>query len=190
MATSKKQTEAIREWFLAPPPNGFWAEYPSDLCGGTRKKGSRGEALKAMLKLNPDEAERERILGNLKAQVRHDTMAKRSGEEIYRWPYCTTYINGYRFDDVIDSVADVKVKCDVGVCSHGDCGEECMGDSYKYCSTHIPEPPWLIKARKEGLAKAGLVWVRDEETFHEFSVRCKHYCLETHGVMLRKAQNG
>ena len=77
MAASKKQQDEIRECFMAPYPNGFWANYPADLCGDTRKKGSRGEALKCFIKMNPDESERERILGNLKAHLgvehaRHD----------------------------------------------------------------------------------------------------------------------
>ena len=186
MAASKKQQDEIKDWFLAPPPDGFWANYPSDLCGGTRNKGPRGDALKAMIKYAPDEPERARILANLIAQVKHDSDAKRKGEEVYRWPYATTYINGWRWDDTIDSVADVKIKNNAGICSHSECGNECHGESFMYCSTHIPEPQWLIKARKEGIAEMGLTWVREEETFHEFAMRCKHYCLATHGGMLKR----
>ena len=186
MAASKKQTEEIREWFLAPRPHGFWAEYPAELCGGSRKKGSRGEALKAMIKINPDEKERKRILMNLQAQVKHDMDAKRRGEDVYRWPYATTYINQWRFDDTIDSVADQKPEVSLGICKHGDCGDECHGPEFEYCAKHIPEPSWLIKARKDSIAKVGLVWDRENETFHQFAMRCKDYCITEHGGMLKR----
>jgi len=185
MAASKKQQDEIRDWFMAPMPDGFWVNYPADLCGGTRKKGPRGEALKSMIKINPDADERDRILASLKAQVSFDRKDSKNGDAC-RWPYATTYINQMRWEDTIDSVADIKQTVELGICQHGDCGEKVHGETFVHCAAHVPEPAWLIKARKEGLAKMGLTWVREEESFHEFAMRCKHYCLHTHGSMLER----
>lgn len=159
MAVSKKLEAEIREWFNAPQPDGFWVNYPTDLCSlgqanqASRWKGSKGEALKAILKVGPDEKERARILGNLKAQVRHDREALKRGDKVYRWPYCATYVNGWRFDDEIESVADIKPEEILGICSYKDCGEPCHGPNYPMCTEHTAEVNDRWKAERTRRAK-------------------------------------
>lgn len=161
----KAEEQAIKDWFSAPQPDGFWVNYPTDLCsiGNTvsaRWKGHKGECLKALLKLAPDEAERKRILANLKAQVKHDRDALKRGEKVYRWAYASTYVNNWRFDDEIDSVADLKPVVDVGICAYQDCGEPCHGEKFKFCTDHEAEQGdrWKaerMRAAKELLYEAG-----------------------------------
>lgn len=96
MATDQKD---LIYWF----EHLFWPTYPNDLCEG--RKGPKAEALKEMLKLNPDEAERSRILENLRAHIIADRKIKQR-KWIERWPHARRYIKHRWWDNEIPSVVD------------------------------------------------------------------------------------
>ena len=66
----------------------FWKEYP-------RKQGKK-DALKAWLKIKPDEALAERIISALKLQKQGAGWQRDNGKFV---PYPATWLNGERWED-------------------------------------------------------------------------------------------
>lgn len=148
--------EEIREWFMEE----FWPNYPADLCGGTRKKGSRGQALKAMLRLRPDKEKREKILIALREQARYDREAKRAGEDVYRWPYAVTYINQGRYDDEVGSYAALREKQATvdAECAEEGCTNKVHGPEFKLCGYHYSATHGVLMDKvREKYRQLGLV---------------------------------
>ena len=114
--------ETIKDWFI----HQFWPVYPSKWC--RNGKGSRQQALNSMLKHSPDEQERSRILGNLRAQVRAD-----KGNQNRKW-WCigVTYVNNQMWEDTIE--IEEETKKDTKFCQ---CGEETIGPRYPVCPKHL-----------------------------------------------------
>ena len=131
MALSKERTDILTQFFFTK----LWPKYPDKLCGGTRKKGPRGEALKSWLKIGADEAEMERIYRNLDAQVRFDEKAT----DPARWPYMTTYLNQRRYDDLIDARTyddDVEHLGLTKECRVEGCKRNTLGPRFTLCDEH------------------------------------------------------
>ena len=150
--------------------------YPADLCGSVRKKGSRGEAIKSMLRLAPNDEQMLKIELSLQAQVIHDRKAKEAGEDIYRWPFASTYINQRRFDDELSYIPEEEKKT-ADICSEAGCTEEVHGPAYKFCGKHLPyENPhraYMIEAMKRnGVMKS------NSETLEEWGERCRQFCFD------------
>ena len=115
--------ETIKDWFI----HQFWPVYPGKWCRAG--KGSRQEALNSMLKYNPDEEERTRILGNLKAQIRAD----KGNSNRKWWVIGKTYVNQKIWEDTIELE---EVTRDSKYCQ---CGKETHGPRYKECTDHVME---------------------------------------------------
>lgn len=132
----------------------FWPLYPADLCGDARKKGSRGQLIKYVERDKPDEKERERIIGNLRAQIAYDREKKRVGEDVYRWPYATTYWNNRRYDDEIGSHYELQQAAASRKCR---CGNETMGPGISYCVSCHPDTRGMTPLLREQYKKMGLI---------------------------------
>lgn len=126
---TEQQEKDVTEWFI----NKFWPNYPAKFCG--RGKGSRGTALKHMLKVNPDESERDRILGNLKAQVR--AHSQKPPEQRNFWKIGETYVYNKLWEDEIESCMEVKGQQQLKICSVEGCNDEVHGPNFKTCGFHI-----------------------------------------------------
>lgn len=175
MALSKEMTKKMTEFFLFK----FWPAYPADLCGGTRKKGPKGEALKTWLKIPAlDEDEANRIHNNMLAQVRFD----RKDEDPTRWPHCKTYLNQRRYDDELsnegferggDMIEQVEAVCRVEGCT-----EPVIGPRFSMCVDHYAEKhdPWK-EIRKGEIEKMGLL-PRPGEGKREYYARMRDYYLK------------
>ena len=136
----------------------FWFAYPTDLCRG--KRGGKANALKAWKKINPDEKEFFRIMENMKAQIRHD----RKDKDAYRWPFCSSYLNQSRFDDIIESETVRIDREDLKTCCIEDCKQDVHGSSFQYCAEHVPNAhsDLLTKAFKAtGLQYSSPDFVKD-----------------------------
>ena len=120
MVNAMTEQEQITNWFI----HEFWPVYPSKFC--RNGKGSRQKALNSMLKHNPDADERQRILGNLKAQVLAD---KKNPNRCF-WSIGLTYVNNQMWEDAIES-HDEEVKEDLRRCK---CGKDfIIGPKYEVC---------------------------------------------------------
>ncbi len=95
MKATKAEEKAVTDWFM----DKFWPNYPGKFCG--RGKGSRAISCGHMVKQNPDENERERILSNLKAQVRAHTQKPEQRRSF--WKIGETYVGNKLWDDEIES---------------------------------------------------------------------------------------
>jgi len=95
----------------------FWPSYPADLTH--QRKGAKSTALKAFLKLAPDEKQRAEIMSKLEVLVRADRSLKKVGKEPLRWPYASTWINQERWQMVEDMESTSRV-IQESLCS---CGE-------------------------------------------------------------------
>ena len=109
----------------------LWTSYPSDLC--RKKRGGRQPAIKAFKKINPSVEEFGRMMANMRAQIKED----RKEKEPYRWPFVSSYLNQGRYDDYIEPT-QTEIKQDVKKCTHDGCFNDVVGNSFAFCSQHIP----------------------------------------------------
>lgn len=168
MAISKDREEAIRKFML----DKLWPAYPSDLTEG--KKGSRGEALKCIIRKAPSDEELERILRNLEAQKKYDRALKESGGFVYRWPFMSTYINQMRYDDEIQGAHSELKKQDLSKCEK--CDREVHGPKFKFCTEHLAESTDTGREKRiEALKRAGL-YIEPGESKQEYFNRCRDFC--------------
>jgi len=130
-------SKEIEEWFIKE----FWPNYPGKFCG--RGKGSRGIALRHMLKINPDADERARILGNLKAQVR--AHSQKPPEQRNYWKIGETYVYNRLWNDEIESAMEVKEKQNLKKCSK--CDSDVHGPNFTVCDKHVPSD-WTDELRQ------------------------------------------
>ena len=155
--------EQIKDWFI----HQFWPSYPGKWC--RNGKGSRQQALNSMLKHNPDEDERTRILGNLKAQVRAD-----KGNQNRKW-WCigVTYVNNQMWEDTIEVEDEITTER-----KYCQCGEETIGPQYRTCpkclETKEQKQVHLKRLAELGLHQPGL-------SLQELSQNCREY-LRTSGA--------
>ena len=131
------EIKQVTEWFM----NSFWTNYPAKYCG--RGKGSRAIACKLMVSINPDTDEQERILGNLKAQVR----ASAQDPNRSYWKIGETYVRNQLWNDEIESAMEVKEKTNLKKCSIDKCFEDVHGSAFKFCAKHVPSD-WDDKLRQ------------------------------------------
>ena len=130
-------SKEIEEWFIKE----FWPNYPGKFCG--RGKGSRGIALRHMLKINPDADERNRIIGNLKAQVR--AHSQKPPEQRNYWKIGETYVYNRLWNDEIESAMEVKEKQNLKKCSQ--CDSDVHGPNFTACDKHVPSD-WTDELRQ------------------------------------------
>ena len=123
-------SKEIEEWFIKE----FWPNYPGKFCG--RGKGSRGIALRHMLKIKPDADERVRILDNLKAQVR--AHSQKPPEQRNYWKIGETYVYNRLWNDEIESVMEAKQAQKLSICSVDNCTSPVHGSSFSMCTDHVP----------------------------------------------------
>ena len=160
--------EQIKDWFI----HQFWPAYPSKFC--RNGKGSRQQALNSMLKHNPDEDERRRILGNLKAQVLND---KKNPERKW-WCIGVTYVNNQMWEDEIESHDEVIP----GQVKYCHCGEPTIGspnnDRLKTCAKHTESHAQRLKMmsilKDIGVATPG-------QSLQELSESCREYLRQNGG---------
>ena len=189
--TDKKSAKAvnqeiIRKWFITD----FWPRYPEDLCGSVRNKGSRGESIKAILTINPDAQERERILLNLDAQKRYDRKIRDSGEFVARWPACQRYLKNRRYDDMVGDISmrELAPEADAAKCSTPGCDQNVHGPRFKHCDRHLPlDNDPLRDARREKLRELNLIPASGESR-HDYAMRCRDYLLKNYGGFLKTAK--
>ena len=156
--------EQIQEWFI----HEFWPVYPSKFC--RNGKGSRQQALNSMLKHSPDEDERQRILGNLKAQVLND---KKNPDRKW-WCIGVTYVNNQMWEDEIESHDEVIE----GVKKFCHCGEPTIGEKYSVCAKHTESHAARLKMmhilKQIGVAKPG-------QSLQELSKASREYLRQSGG---------
>jgi len=167
MKPTKTEEEQVGKWFKEV----FWPAYPSSFCRSG--KGSRAKAMVSMLKYNPDKAEQERIIGNLKAQVRAD---KANPDRIY-WSIGLTYVNNRMWDDEIESAMEVKEKEALKICSRDNCNDSVHGPRFTECALHIPSVNdkryiKLCEARKN-LSAFG-----PDRNDSDFAKKCREYSIK------------
>jgi hypothetical protein len=174
MKPTAKQEKEVTDWFM----DKFWPNYPARFCG--RGKGSRTISCKLMVAYNPDEKERERILGNLKAQVR--AHQQKPEEQRSFWKIGETYVRNHLWDDGIESAMEVKTVQELKKCSVESCNNDVHGPSFKFCSFHIPS------AHDENIKQA---WTRTGLDYKSptFIDDCRKFCRERMNIMMGKAND-
>ena len=110
-------TDDLKTWF----DNIFWPTYPNDLCEG--RKGPKGEAWNEIVKLKPDETERNRILENIRAHILADRKIKNAGKWLERWPHVRRYIKHRWWDNEVKSFSEAETRKSPDRC---ECGELIM----------------------------------------------------------------
>ncbi len=176
MSATAKQKEQIKDWFIKE----FWTVYGGNHIKDSRQKGSRGEALKKMIIINPDENEQKRILANMLAQLRADDKLAKTNEFVPRWPMCITYLNKRRYDDEIESRTygdDNQIKA-VDKCCHPSCENDSHGPRFRHCADHMPDCSNLdTNILRDQLRGIGLAKGKDE-SMHDYCMRCRSYYVD------------
>ena len=155
----------------------LWFTYPTQLCKG--KRGGKQPARKAFDKVCTSEEEFNRIMLNMKAQIRNDL----NDPDAYRWPFLSSYLNQRRFDDVIE--INEKPVYVSEQCAERGCNNEVHGPKFNHCIHHLPtdkNDPILIKLR-EHYVKMGLVRQKDESKQSHLA-RCKAIYKQNVGKVL------
>lgn len=149
----------------------LWVSYPSDLC--RKKRGGKQPALSAFKKINPSEQEFNRIMQNMKAQIRED----RKDKDAYRWPFVSSYLNQGRYDDYIE-IKEKQIKTDIKKCSIDSCNDEVHGSGFTKCAFHLGSNDERLRQSyvRTGLDMKSPTFVED----------CRKYCRERMGIMLSK----
>lgn len=159
-----EEKEAIKEWFL----HEYWPTYPGKWCRGG--KGSRSTCLNLMLdKWQPDEAERRRILGNLKAQILHDRKVP-DGQRKW-WKMCDTYTRNGLWEDEIEPLEE-PLKNVLKKCTK--CHQPVHGPTYTLCTDCLlreHESPELRNRRILALKALGLL--DEKSTYQDVIQACK-----------------
>lgn len=179
MAISKEREAELRKFMI----DRLWPAYPGDLAAG--RKGSRGESIKSLIKINPSDDELERIFRSIEAQKKYDREKSKIGEFVPRWPYMETYLNKRRYDDEIEgSHADLNHQQPSEICRK--CKREVHGPRFDLCTDHLAES--LDDGREERIAalKRADMYIRPGEGRHEYFRRCMQYARE----ILKKTKNG
>lgn len=165
----KKLTEQeisdITEWFL----HEYWPTYPGKWCRGG--KGSRQTCLTMMLeKIQPDESERRRILGNLKAQILHDRKIP-DGQRKW-WKMCDTYTRNRLWEDEIEPISE-PLKTELAKCV---CGMDVIGPRFDECEHcfHKSHDQWKGQ-RITSLKTLGLL--KEGDNYGSVIQKCKELCM-------------
>jgi hypothetical protein len=154
------EEKQVTDWFMRL----FWPTYPAKYCG--RGKGSRAIACKLMVAINPDESEQERILGNLKAQVR----ASAQDPNRSYWKIGETYVRNQLWNDEIESSMETREKQTLKICSEPNCSDDVHGPGFDKCAFHI-------NSKDERLRQA---WIRTgiDKNSGDLIKKCREYCQE------------
>ena len=159
------EEQKITDWFI----HEFWPVYPSKWC--RNGKGSRQKALNSMLKQKPNDEERKRILGNLKAQIRAD---KGNPNRCF-WSIGLTYVNNQMWEDTIETQEELPSE-ELKKCSQ--CDNRVIGPQYNVCEKHTESHQDrlnMMKILKDlGLAYPG-------QSLQQLSQSCREY-LQTSGA--------
>lgn len=165
----------------------FWKLYPADLCGGARKKGGRGTALKAWEKLS--EAEQLEVMEALPRHIRFDRRQQESGADVYRWPFASTWLSQKRYLDDLDAdLPDSKPRTQYhcAICSTSQ-HLIYLGNQH-LCSTCYRSRgmPGFAREREiyRVLVEQGMGRV-PEETVQEWQERCRQYFIRTFPGVIR-----
>jgi hypothetical protein len=166
-----KEVKEVTDWFMTK----FWPTYPAKYCG--RGKGSRAIACKLMVAINPDESERERILGNLRAQVR----SAAGDQNRSYWKIGETYVRNQLWNDEIESVMDTKERALLKICSIEGCRDDVHGERFIYCAKHIPNAH--DKHLRESWTRTGI-----DRKSPTLGKDCQSYCRERFNILLSRAE--
>ena len=166
---AKPTEEQLNQWF-----NTFWTSYPADLCNG--KRGGKVPGFKAFKKVATSEDEFNRILANMKAQIKAD----RSEKDPYRWPFVSSYLNRCRFDDYIMPQSENKSP-ELKTCSVDGCNHDVHGPSFKFCAFHIPS------AHSDNIKQAFIRTGLDYKS-PTFIDDCRRYSRERMNILMGKMQ--
>ncbi len=179
MAVSKEREEVFRKFMI----DRLWPAYPADLAAG--RKGSRGEAIKSLIKINPDDDELERIFRNMEAQKAFDRASQKTGEFVPRWPYLVTYLNQRRYDDEIE-VSHSELGQHQRADSCIKCGGQTHGPRFDLCTDHLAESLDTGRERRIQALKDAGMFIRPGEARHDYFRRCMEYA---RGI-LRRSKGG
>ena len=157
------QEKQVTDWFMRL----FWPTYPAKFCG--RGKGSRAISCKLMVAINPDEKEQERILGNLKAQVRAHSQKPEQMRSY--WKIGETYVRNQLWNDEIESAMEVKEKQALRICSVEGCGSNVIGEAYRHCHLHIPS----VNDKRYIALREARKQLDIDRNAPDFAERCKQY---------------
>ena len=151
----------------------LWISYPNDLCN--KKRGGKQPALKAFKKINPDEAEFNRMMANMKAQVRED---RKNPKDAYRWPFISSYLNQGRYDDYIESSTSKEKAKSLKTCATNGCDSDVHGSMYTKCAFHCGDTNELLSGayRKLGL----------DIKSPDFVSQCRDICRDKMGLILSR----
>ena len=157
------EQEKITDWFI----HEFWPNYPSKFC--RNGKGSRQQAMNAMItKHKPNEEERRRIVGNLKAQV----LADKKNPDRKWWVIGVTYVNNQMWEDEIEPVSEI-LKTEARFCH---CGQQTIGPQYKTCERHT-ETREEKRQHLNNLKDLGLY--QDGQSLSEIVQNCRAYLCQS-----------
>ena len=171
MKPTKQQETQVTQWFM----DKFWPNYPAKFCG--RGKGSRAISCKLMVSINPDEKEQERIIGNLKAQVK--AHSQKPEELRSYWKIGETYVRNQLWNDEIESSMEAKERQQLKTCSIEGCRNDVHGSAFKFCADHVPN------AQKSHLKEA---WIRTgiDMKSKTLTEDCRKHCRERMAILMGK----
>lgn len=152
----------------------LWFEYPNDLCN--KRKGSKQTALKAMEKLKLDEAGFNKIMDNMRAQIRYD----RKDPDAYRWPFLSTYLNQGRYDCDIPSMDTIKERQIGAKCLVEGCNDEVHGPAFSTCGFHINNKDERLR---QAYIRTGL-----DRKSPDFVEECRKYCRSHMNILTGKSE--
>lgn len=147
----------------------WYAVYPN--------KKSKGAAIKAWDKINPDEALTERMIISIQIQKRWRVEAKKAGEFVPDWKMPATWLNGTCWEDEVGSFQDLRERQNSApvVCSGG--GKYCTGKAVVKGAGDIWLCTWCFSERhadmgplREGFKRHGL-GRKEGETTEEWRKR-------------------
>ena len=153
--------EQIKDWFI----HQFWPVYPGKWCRAG--KGGRGEAMNAFLKKkkDADQEELNRILGNLKAQIRAD----KGKPDRKWWVIGKTYCNNESWEDPVEDDLDQEIEKKLCKCGQPvEVNTECLKC---YDKRAEDKQVHMQNLKALGLLTPGL-------SLSELAQRCKEHLLK------------
>jgi hypothetical protein len=180
--------EDLTTWFN----DEFWPLYQSFVktpFPTKYKAGTKGEALKKILRENPSSDLRDRMLSAVREQIKHrKTIYNKAGsaqryneitayQKFYSNRHAVTWLNQMGWEDEIPGTTEVEElesgnEIKAKICCHKDCNEPTEGQGIDWCFEHYPDTLGYTKMMKDWLKKHGL-WKTKEETIEQWQARCK-----------------
>lgn len=175
--------EELTIWFN----NEFWEQYRTLVktpFATKWKAGTKGEALKKILSLDPSETLRERIMMAIVAQINHRQklyqqcgsmqayLAKTNFDKFYSNRMASTWIFNMGWEDEIPQI-EIAMQEPIGdsvFCANKNCGFPVHGPEFKYCTL-------CLGRTNDGELKAQLhkmdMGLREGEKPKDYVARCR-----------------